>query len=220
MPLQRGVSGRIPQIWKGIGRKVWYNRVSTRLFSREVETMRGRWSRNGLDGQMSVGRTWVSRWSSWLGLWLACVMVLPAFAQGRPDIVWMRGGHVGWVYSVVFSPDGSPSRGTQVMSTACRFRRMGACWRRGVGMHHSSCGVFRMVRWCAPSRGTQVGSSACRFRRMGACWRRGVGIDRTIRVVACVGWFAAAHPHGAHRWGLQRVVFAGWEPAGVGGRVE
>jgi WD40 repeat protein len=30
-----------------------------------------------------------------------------AFGQGRPDIVWMRGGHTDWVNSVVFSPDGS-----------------------------------------------------------------------------------------------------------------
>jgi hypothetical protein len=116
--------------------------------------MRGRWSRNGLDGQMSVGRTWVSRWSSWLGLWLACVMVLPAFAQGRPDIVWMRGGHVGWVYSVV-------------VFAGWAFAGVGE-----LGYHHS--------------------------------------------VVACFGWFAGAHPHGAHRWCLQRVVFAGWELAGVG----
>jgi WD40 repeat protein len=32
-------------------------------------------------------------------------MVLPAFAQGRPDIVWMQGGHPVDV-SVSFSPDG------------------------------------------------------------------------------------------------------------------
>jgi DNA-binding helix-hairpin-helix protein with protein kinase domain len=30
------------------------------------------------------------------------------------------------------------------------------------------------------------------------------------------GWFVGAHPHGAHRCGLERVVFAGWELAGVG----
>jgi len=35
------------------------------------------------------------------------LLVLNAYAQGRPDIVWMRGGHTGWVYSVAFSPDGS-----------------------------------------------------------------------------------------------------------------
>jgi WD40 repeat protein len=34
-------------------------------------------------------------------------MVLPVFGQGRPDIVWMRGGHAERVYSVAFSPDGS-----------------------------------------------------------------------------------------------------------------
>jgi WD40 repeat protein len=40
-------------------------------------------------------------------LWLAWAVVLPAFGQGRPDIVWMRGGHSGSVTSVAFSPDGS-----------------------------------------------------------------------------------------------------------------
>jgi DNA-binding helix-hairpin-helix protein with protein kinase domain len=116
---------------------------------------------------------------------------------------WFVGAHPHgahkWVWSVSFSPDGrllasgsgdtpsscgvfrmvrwcAPSRGTQVRSGACRFRRMGACWRRGVRIRPSSCGACRMERWCAPSRGTQIGSGACRFRRMGVCWRRGVGI--------------------------------------------
>jgi hypothetical protein len=56
--------------------------------------------------RLGIGHMGVSRWSRWLGLWLACVMVLPTFAQGRPDIVWMRGGHIDGVNSVVFSPDG------------------------------------------------------------------------------------------------------------------
>ncbi len=29
-----------------------------------------------------------------------------SFAQGRPDTVWMRGGHIDYVFSVAFSPDG------------------------------------------------------------------------------------------------------------------
>ncbi len=37
---------------------------------------------------------------SQLSLWTT------SFAQGRPDIVWMAGGHAGSVYSVAFSPDG------------------------------------------------------------------------------------------------------------------
>jgi hypothetical protein len=40
--------------------------------------------------------------------------------------------------------------------------------------------------------------------------------DTHHSVVACFGWFAGAHPRGAHRFGRQRVVFAGWELAGVG----
>jgi hypothetical protein len=31
-------------------------------------------------------------------------MVLPALTQERPDIVWIRGGHTNWVWSVSFSP--------------------------------------------------------------------------------------------------------------------
>ena len=46
-------------------------------------------------------------WSGCVWLWLVWAMVLPAFGQGRPDIVWMRGGHTGYVSSVAFSPDGS-----------------------------------------------------------------------------------------------------------------
>jgi len=68
--------------------------------------MRGRLSMMELTLLLSVGRAGVSRWSGWLGLWLACVIVLPVFAQ-RPDIVWMRGGQAGGIRSVAFSPDGS-----------------------------------------------------------------------------------------------------------------
>jgi dipeptidyl aminopeptidase/acylaminoacyl peptidase len=56
--------------------------------------------------RLGIGRAGVSRWSRWLGLWLACGMVLPLFGQGRPDIVWMQGGHGAPVRSVAFSPDG------------------------------------------------------------------------------------------------------------------
>jgi hypothetical protein len=54
-----------------------------------------------------VGRVLSRWWSGCVWLWLAWAVVLPAFGQGRPDIVWMRGGHSGPVHSVAFSPDGS-----------------------------------------------------------------------------------------------------------------
>jgi WD40 repeat protein len=69
--------------------------------------MRGQTGRKELMARLGIGRVGVSWWSRWLWLWLACVMVLPTFAQGRPDIVWMRGGHTDRVNSVAFSPDGS-----------------------------------------------------------------------------------------------------------------
>jgi WD40 repeat protein/subtilase family serine protease len=53
-----------------------------------------------------VGRVLSRWWSGCVWLWLAWAVVLPAFGQGRPDIVWMRGGHSGFVNSVAFSPDG------------------------------------------------------------------------------------------------------------------
>jgi hypothetical protein len=98
-------------------------------------------NRKGFMAQLGGGRAGFSLWRGWLWLWLACGMVLPALTQERPDIVWIRGGHT------------APSR---VRSPAWCFRRMGVCWRRGVRITPSSCGVWRMVRWCAPSRGTQV----------------------------------------------------------------
>jgi WD40 repeat protein len=162
--------------------------------------MRGRLSMKELTPLLGGGRAGFSLWRGWLWLWLACGMVLPAFTQERPDIVWIRGGHTDWVVSVSFSPDGrllaSGSEdktiklwrvadgslvrtltGHTIWSLACRFRRMGVCWRRGVGITPSSCGVWRMVRWCAPSRGTHIRLRACRFRRMGVCWR----LDQTIK---------------------------------------
>ena len=56
--------------------------------------------------QLGGGRAGFSPWRGWLWLWLACGMVLPAFTQERPDIVWIQGGHGRDVTSVVFSPDG------------------------------------------------------------------------------------------------------------------
>jgi WD40 repeat protein len=35
------------------------------------------------------------------------LMPMQVRAQGRPAIVWMRGGHTDWVRSVAFSPDGT-----------------------------------------------------------------------------------------------------------------
>ncbi|MCX7992248.1 MAG: Ig-like domain-containing protein [Fimbriimonadales bacterium] len=37
---------------------------------------------------------------------IAFMTPLPTFAQGRPDIVWMRGGHRGQVNQIAYSPDG------------------------------------------------------------------------------------------------------------------
>ena len=63
-------------------------------------------NRKGFMAQLGGGRAGFSPWRGWLWLWLACGMVLPAFTQERPDIVWIRDGHALLVNSVVFSPDG------------------------------------------------------------------------------------------------------------------
>ena len=68
--------------------------------------MRGRLSMKELTPLLGGGRAGFSLWRGWLWLWLACGMVLPAFTQERPDIVWIQGGHGRDVISVVFSPDG------------------------------------------------------------------------------------------------------------------
>jgi WD40 repeat protein/subtilase family serine protease len=66
------------------------------------------WARVGYSVvAQGAGCALVSWWRIALWLWLAWAVVLPAFGQGRPDIVWMRGGHAGEVTSVAFSPDGS-----------------------------------------------------------------------------------------------------------------
>jgi WD40 repeat protein len=68
--------------------------------------MRGQTGKKGFMAQLGGGRAGFSPWRGWLWLWLACALVLPAFTQERPDIVWIRGGHALVVTSVVFSPDG------------------------------------------------------------------------------------------------------------------
>jgi WD40 repeat protein/subtilase family serine protease len=66
------------------------------------------WARVGYSVvAQGAGCALVSWWRIALWLWLAWAVVLPAFGQGRPDIVWMRGGHTHSVNSVAFSPDGS-----------------------------------------------------------------------------------------------------------------
>jgi WD40 repeat protein/subtilase family serine protease len=66
------------------------------------------WARVGYSVvAQGAGCALVSWWRIALWLWLAWAAVLPAFGQGRPDIVWMRGGHSDLVHSVAFSPDGS-----------------------------------------------------------------------------------------------------------------
>jgi WD40 repeat protein len=48
-------------------------------------------------------------------------------------------------------------------------------------MTPSSCGVFRMVRWCAPSRGTQMAVTSVSFSPDGSLLASGSG-DYTIRL--------------------------------------
>jgi WD40 repeat protein/subtilase family serine protease len=61
----------------------------------------------GNQGVQTVARKRFDWWKGWLLATLVWATAQPAFAQRRPDIVWMRGGHSGSVNSVAFSPDGS-----------------------------------------------------------------------------------------------------------------
>ncbi len=47
-----------------------------------------------------------ARWSVFIGALVLALVPGILWAQGRPDIVWMAGGHEGFVHSVAFSPDG------------------------------------------------------------------------------------------------------------------
>jgi WD40 repeat protein/subtilase family serine protease len=61
----------------------------------------------GNQGVQTVARKRFDWWKGWLLATLVWATAQPAFAQRRPDIVWMRGGHSSIVTSVAFSPDGS-----------------------------------------------------------------------------------------------------------------
>ncbi len=47
----------------------------------------------------------VSRFAALSALWYA--LILPALAQGSPDIVWMTKQHTSWVNVLSFTADGS-----------------------------------------------------------------------------------------------------------------
>jgi WD40 repeat protein len=135
-----------------------------------------------------VGRVLSRWWSGCVWLWLAWAVVLPAFGQGRPDIVWMRGGHTDSVTSVAFSPDGSLIASGSEDSTI-------KLWRVSDGA---------LVRTLT---GHTIGVYSVAFSPDGSLLASG-GRDRTIRVVACVGWGVGAHPHRAHGWCHQRCLFS------------
>src|SRR2546425_10285549 len=49
-----------------------------------------------------------NRFGGWRLIASTLLIILPAiaFSQGRPDIIWVRGGHSNSVNSVTYSPDG------------------------------------------------------------------------------------------------------------------
>jgi len=73
----------------------WLPEHTREIENREVSTMRGQSGMKELITLLGAWRAGFSWWRGWLGLWLAWAMALPLFGQGRPDIVWMRGGHAG-----------------------------------------------------------------------------------------------------------------------------
>jgi WD40 repeat protein len=120
-------------------------------------------------------------WSGCVWLWLAWAVVLPAFGQGRPDIVWMRGGHSGPVHSVAFSPDGS------LIASAS------GSWDRTIKLWRVSDGA--LVRTLTGHTGDVY---CVAFSPDGSLLASSGSMGYHHQVVACVGWGVGAHPHRAH----------------------
>jgi WD40 repeat protein len=61
-----------------------------------------------MDSQEPMKALGENRSSSWRVIASTLLIILPgvAFPQGRPDIIWAKGGHSNSVNSVVYSPDG------------------------------------------------------------------------------------------------------------------
>jgi WD40 repeat protein len=78
-------------------------------------------------GVQGAERIFVRRGCRWLGVWLAWVSVLSAFGQGRPDIVWMQGGHALSITGVAYSSNAYSPNGDFIVLGS--FDRTIKVWR-------------------------------------------------------------------------------------------
>jgi WD40 repeat protein len=152
-------------------------------------------------GVQGAERIFVRRGCRWLGVWLAWVSVLSAFGQGRPDIVWMQGGHALSITGVAYSSNAYSPNGDFIVSGS--FDRTIKVWRVSDGAlirtltghidyihcvalspdgtliafggatERFGCGACPMARWYARSRGTLEMSTASSSRLLAICSCRG-----------------------------------------------
>jgi len=154
-------------------------------------------------GVQGAERIFVRRGCRWLGVWLAWVSVLSAFGQGRPDIVWMQGGHALSITGVAYSSNAYSPNGDFIVSGS--FDRTIKVWRVSDGaLIRTLTGHIDYIHCVALSPdGTLIASGGAR--------QNGSGVAR-------VRWHAGTHAHGAHWKCQQRRLLAYWQSARVGER--
>jgi WD40 repeat protein/serine/threonine protein kinase len=139
---------------------------------------------------------WVWVWSV-LAILLIGLCVINLLPDGSPVRTLKESKQGGEDDARTLLPDGSPVRtlkghtATLIVVLSVSFSPDGRLLASGSGIRPSSCGVFRMVRWCAPSRGTQIAVWSVSFSPDGSLLASGSGIrPSSCGVCRMVRWCA------------------------------